>query len=108
MRLRQAAVTTVGVLTLLLSAPTPASAATGVFEYQHGRGLPGALVDPPSAECINIPGATEEDPAFAPWNLTTSSAVAFLEAHCKGDVYRLMEPGTKLGNRLHLRSVVFS
>ncbi|MET9398464.1 hypothetical protein [Kitasatospora sp. NPDC002965] len=108
MRLRQAAVTTVGVLTLLLSIPTPASAASGAFEYQHGRGLPGLLVNPQSAECINIPGATEDDPAFAPWNLTTSTAVAFLEADCAGDVFRTMVPGTRLGNRLHLRSVLFS
>ncbi|MFF2042547.1 hypothetical protein ACFVVX_19170 [Kitasatospora sp. NPDC058170] len=108
MRLRQAAVTTVGVLALLLSAPTPASAATGDFLYKVGPGIPAGLADPRSGECINVFGATQADPAFAPENFTRSTATVFLDFECDGDVFYTMNPGKKLGNRLHFRSVLFS
>ncbi|MET9398457.1 hypothetical protein [Kitasatospora sp. NPDC002965] len=109
MRIRRAAIiAATGLLPFALAFPTPASAATGDFLYKVGRGAPAGLVDPESEKCIDLPGATDEDPAFAPENFTTSTAVVFLESGCRGDVYRVMKPGAKLGNRLHLRSVLFS
>ncbi|MFJ6939418.1 hypothetical protein [Streptomyces sp. NPDC101132] len=108
MRLRQAAVTAVGVLALVLSAANPASAANGDFLYKVGPGVPAGVADPDSRTCINLFGATEEDPAFAPQNLTDATATVFLDFDCNGDVFYVMNPGKKLGDRLKLRSVVFS
>ncbi|MGV9263204.1 hypothetical protein ACWDRR_00910 [Kitasatospora sp. NPDC003701] len=108
MRLRNTVLAAASAVALVLAVPTSAGAATGDFLYKVGRGTPAALVDPESEKCIDLLGATDEDPAFAPENFTTSTVVAFLESGCRGDVYRVMKPGTRLGNRLHLRSVLFS
>ncbi|MGW9211356.1 hypothetical protein ACWGR4_30825 [Embleya sp. NPDC055664] len=107
-RLRQAAIAATGVLALMLSVPASASAATGDFFYKVGAGTQAGLADPVSDECINLFGATEGVPAFAPQNLTKSTATVFLEFDCDGDVFYVMDPGTKLGDRMKLRSVLFS
>ncbi|GAB2698679.1 hypothetical protein [Kitasatospora kifunensis] len=108
MRFRQTAAAALGALVLLIAVPNSAYAATGEFEYKFGRGIPAALHDPEGGKCINLFGATEDDPAFAPKNFTDVTATVFLESGCGGDTYRVMPPGTKLGDRLKLRSVVFS
>ncbi|MFJ7158098.1 hypothetical protein ACIQUQ_24625 [Streptomyces sp. NPDC101118] len=108
MRLRQAAVTAVGVLALVMSAPNPASASTGDFLYKVGPGVQAGLADPESGTCINLFGATEENAAFAPQNFTDATATVFLDFDCEGDVFYVMNPGKKFGDRLKLRSVIFS
>ncbi|MEV7925266.1 MULTISPECIES: hypothetical protein [unclassified Kitasatospora] len=108
MRLRNTALAVASAVALVLAVPTSAGAATGDFLYKVGPGVPAGLADPESGQCINLFGATEKDPAFAPENFTTSTATVFLDFDCKGDVFYVMNPGKKLGDRLKLRSVVFS
>ncbi|AUY52858.1 hypothetical protein [Streptomyces sp. CB01881] len=108
MRLRNAAIAATSALALVFAVPTSANAATGDFLYKVGPGVPAGIADPQSRECINLFGATEEHPAFAPENFTTSTATVFLDFDCDGDVFYVMNPGRKLGDRLKLRSVVFS
>ncbi|WP_406207516.1 hypothetical protein OH807_34960 [Kitasatospora sp. NBC_01560] len=108
MRLRNTLLAAASAIALVLAVPTSAGAATGDFLYKVGPGVPAGLADPDSRECINLFGATEADPAFAPENFTTSTATVFLDFNCDGDVYYVMNPGKKLGNRLKLRSVLFS
>ncbi|MFJ9692102.1 hypothetical protein [Kitasatospora sp. NPDC101183] len=108
MRLRNAALAVASAAALVLSAPLSASAATGEFLYKVGPGVPAGLADPESGTCINLFGATEQDPAFAPENFTSSTATVFLDFDCSGDTFYVMNPGKRLGDRLKLRSVVFS
>ncbi|MER5865928.1 hypothetical protein [Kitasatospora sp. NPDC002040] len=108
MRLRQAAVTTVGVFALLLSTPLPANAAAGDFLYRTGAGAKSGIADPKSGVCIDLEGATEDSPAHSPENFTDSTATVFLESECNGDTYYVMKPGKRLGTKLKLRSVIFS
>ncbi|MET9399453.1 hypothetical protein [Kitasatospora sp. NPDC002965] len=111
MRLRTVAVAALGALTLLVTVPTSANAADGVFRYTYradGSEHRGELVDPRPEECVDVKGATEEDAAYAPVNRTNGTAVAFLEFGCVGDVYRVLDPGASASRRLHFRSVLFS
>ncbi|MCX5581942.1 hypothetical protein [Streptomyces erythrochromogenes] len=114
MRLRSTLAAALGGLMLSMALPSaPASAATGDFLYTYvglnGVSLRGELTDPQSGECINITETVGSAlPAFAPRNFTTSTATVFLEDNCNGDVFHTMNPGQILGNRLRLRSVVFS
>ncbi|MEV6977492.1 hypothetical protein [Kitasatospora sp. NPDC093806] len=108
MRLRNAVLAATSAIALVLAVPTSANAATGEFLYRVGSGLPSGLTDPEGGVCINLPGATDAEPAFAPRNITTSTATVFLEFDCDGDTFYVMNPGKILGNRLKLRSVVFS
>ncbi|MFD5466861.1 hypothetical protein ACFWIQ_29145 [Kitasatospora sp. NPDC127059] len=108
MRLRNAVLAVASAAALVLAVPMSANAATGDFLYKVGPGVPAGLADPESGKCINLFGATENDPAFAPENFTASTATVFLDFDCSGDVFYVMNPGKKLGDRLKLRSVVFS
>ncbi|WP_371640701.1 hypothetical protein [Streptomyces virginiae] len=114
MRLRNTVAAALGALLLSAALPTsPAAAATGDFVYTYvglnGLSLRGELNAPNSGECINIPETVGSAlPAFAPRNYTTSTATVFLEADCDGDTFYAMSPGQRLGDRLRLRSVVFS
>ncbi|MFJ9609480.1 hypothetical protein ACIRS1_24390 [Kitasatospora sp. NPDC101176] len=108
MRLRNAVLALASAATLVLAIPTSANAAIGDFLYSVGPGVPAGLADPESGKCLNLFGATENDPAFAPKNLTASTATVFLDFDCSGDTFYVMNPGKILGNRLKLRSVVFS
>ncbi|MFH9352860.1 hypothetical protein [Kitasatospora sp. NPDC017646] len=108
MRLRNAALAVASAVALVLAVPMSANAAVGDFLYKVGPGVPAGLADPESGKCINLFGATEKDPAFAPKNLTTSTATVFLDFDCGGDTFYVMNPGKVLGDRLKLRSVVFS
>ncbi len=115
MRLRRAAVAAFGAFTLLLTAPTSASAATGEFQYTvaglDGRPLRVVLDDPPSEECITLPEVADPGasaPAHSPRNRTNATATVFTEPDCSGDWFTL-RPITGHGSaRLQLRSVVFS
>ncbi|MFB7619438.1 hypothetical protein [Kitasatospora sp. NPDC056181] len=108
MRLRNAVIAATSALALVLAVPTSANAAAGDFLYKIGPGVPAGIADPASGECVNLFGATEEHPAFAPENFTTSTATVFLDFDCNGDTFYVMNPGKKLGDRLKLRSVVLS
>lgn len=90
------------------TAITPVKRATGIFNYIDGSGTRETLSSPESGTCINLPGTTEREPGFAPENLSTSTATVFLDFDCEGDVFYVIGAGKKLGNRLKLRSVVFS
>ena len=108
MRLRNAALAVASAVALVLAVPMSANAAVGEFLYKVGPGVPAGIADPESGKCINLFGATEKDPAVAPENLTTSTATVFLDFDCNGDTFYVMNPGKILGNRLKLRSVIFS
>ncbi|WP_043472152.1 hypothetical protein [Kitasatospora sp. MBT66] len=108
MRFRNSLVAATGALLITLAVPTSANAADGEFLYKVGPGVPTGLAEPVSGDCINVFGATEEHPAFAPENFTTSTATVFLDFNCVGDTYYVMNPGKRLGNRLKFRSVIFS
>ncbi|GAA1235332.1 hypothetical protein GCM10009665_26870 [Kitasatospora nipponensis] len=102
-----------GALTLVLAIPGSASAATGDFLYQYkdklGTVTPGALADPQSGVCLNLPELLSDgEPAFSPSNFTDATATVFAEADCDGDTYYVMNPGKKLGSAPKLRSVIFS
>lgn len=110
MRLRNTVLAVASAVALVCAVPTSADAATGDFLYKVGRlpGVPAGIADPESGTCINLFGATEVDPAFAPDNFTTSTATVFLDFDCNGDTFYVMNPGKRLGDRLKLRSVIFS
>ncbi|MEV7770692.1 hypothetical protein [Kitasatospora sp. NPDC086791] len=107
-RLRLAMLAVAASTALVVAIPSSAQAATGEFLYRAGGGLPHGLTDPPSEECLNLPGTSDDVPADSPRNLTLSTATVFLDSDCAGDVYYVMNPGKILGQRLKLRSVVFS
>ncbi|MFE3877978.1 hypothetical protein ACFXPX_26720 [Kitasatospora sp. NPDC059146] len=109
MRLRNAVLAVASAAALVLAVPMSANATTGDFLYRVGP-LPGVqtgLADPEGRVCINVP-ETGNAPAYAPENFTTSTATVFLETDCDGDVFYVMNPGKKLGNKLKFRSVIFS
>ncbi|GJJ76808.1 hypothetical protein EMPS_09167 [Entomortierella parvispora] len=84
-----------------------AAATTGTFTYQTDEGELKTLVDPESGKCINLPDTTES-PGHSPSNDTPATAIVFLEEHCDGDVYYVLGPSKKAGERLKVRSVIFS
>ncbi|GAA3032591.1 hypothetical protein [Kitasatospora sp. NPDC006786] len=108
MRLRNAVLAAASAVALVLAVPFSANAAEGDFLYKVGPGVITGLADPQSRECIDLPWTTEDAPGFAPENLTRSTATVYLDFGCTGDVFYVMNPGKKLGDRLKLRSVVFS
>ncbi|MFK0254376.1 hypothetical protein [Streptomyces sp. NPDC090445] len=115
MRLRNAAAAAFGALTLVLTIPTSAVAATGEFTYVYsgldGRPQVGILENPVSRECFTLPEVADpgsSSPAHSPRNRTNSTATVFTEPDCEGDRFTL-RPFTGYGSeRLKLRSVVFS
>ncbi|MFI2609358.1 hypothetical protein [Kitasatospora sp. NPDC018619] len=108
MRLRNAVLAAASAIALVLAVPFSANAAQGDFLYKVGPGVPAGLADPRSGECVDLPWTTQEVPGFAPENLTGSTATVFLDFGCEGDTFYVMNPGKRLGDRLKLRSVVFS
>ncbi|MER7582154.1 hypothetical protein [Kitasatospora sp. NPDC097691] len=108
MRLRNTVLAVASAVALVFAVPTSANAAAGDFLYKVGPGVPAGLADPESRVCHNLFGATEDHPAFAPENFTDSTATVFLDSDCGGDVFYVMNPGKRLGDRLKLRSVIFS
>ncbi|MFE1786874.1 hypothetical protein ACFW7J_00465 [Streptomyces sp. NPDC059525] len=110
MRLRHSVAAALGALALVIAVPASSNAAVGEFEYQTGPvpGVPHGFTDPTGGVCINLFGATQSDPAYAPKNLTDSTATVFFDFDCKGDVSVVMNPGKILGARVKVRSVIFS
>ncbi|MER5352488.1 hypothetical protein ABT093_19425 [Kitasatospora sp. NPDC002551] len=108
MRLRNAVLAVTSAIALVLAVPVSANAADGEFRYKYGADFAGALVDPRSGTCIDLPEAGEDEPAYAPSNQTRSTATAFLDSGCAGDTYFVLRPGGRAGDRLLVRSVVFS
>ncbi|MFE4970849.1 hypothetical protein ACFRAR_01880 [Kitasatospora sp. NPDC056651] len=107
MRLRNAVLAAASAIALVLAVPVSADAAQGKFGYKYGPGATGALFNPPSGRCIDIPEATAAEPAFAPENITRSTATVFKDFDCDGEYY-VLNPDKKASDRLKLRSVVFS
>ncbi|GAA4837567.1 hypothetical protein [Kitasatospora terrestris] len=108
MRLRTSLAALGGAVLLVICTPTSSYAATGDFLYKVGPGVLAGIADPASGTCIDLPFTTEEHPGFAPENFTDATATVFLDSGCDGDVFYVMNPGKKLGDRLELRSVIFS
>ncbi|MEU8463947.1 hypothetical protein [Streptomyces sp. NPDC029003] len=108
MRLRNSVSAAAGALLIALSVPTSAHAATGEFTYKTLLGVAHVIPDPPSHECINVPGVSELLAAHAPNNSTNRAATVFRELDCGGDNYHVLQPGEQLGNLVRFRSVVFS
>ncbi|MFJ4792701.1 hypothetical protein [Kitasatospora purpeofusca] len=111
MRLRNVLVAATSAIGLVLAVPVSANAADGVFRYTYraaGSEHHGELVDPKAEQCVDVPGATDQDAAYSAVNRTNGTAVAFLDFGCLGDVYRVLNPGESTGRRLHFRSVLFS
>ncbi|OIK28501.1 hypothetical protein VT52_006830 [Streptomyces malaysiense] len=94
--------------------PGSASAATGQFRYSYtteeGYEAVGFLNDPAGGRCVNLRGPGSEPGSFsrAPKNRTDATAIVFLRPDCEGDVYYALPPGAGAGDRLLMRSVVFS
>ncbi|SDT83472.1 hypothetical protein SAMN05216371_8305 [Streptomyces sp. TLI_053] len=107
-RLRIATVAAISAGALLLALPTSADAAIGEFLYKVGPGLPQGLTNPPSGECINLPGTTDDDPAHSPRNLTLSAATIYLDFDCEGTAVDVLAPGGIRGQQVQFRSVRFS
>ncbi|MCX4747314.1 hypothetical protein OG455_17600 [Kitasatospora sp. NBC_01287] len=107
MRLRHT-VAAAGALLLVLSVPSSAFAATGEFDYRLHDGKKAALSDPASSECINLEGSDADHAAHSPENFTDATATVFLDSDCNGDTYYVLKPGKKLGEKLKMRSVIFS
>ncbi|MFJ8767013.1 hypothetical protein [Streptomyces clavifer] len=114
MRLRHHVAAALGALTLVVTLPNAASAATGQFRYTYetseGYEAVGFLNNPRSGECVSLSGAGLDalPPAYAPKNLTNATATVFLAADCEGDVFYTLRPGGGASERLEVRSVVFS
>ena len=113
MRIRSALAVAVGTGVLVVALPAVASAATGDFTYKHvdeyGHQRTFQLTDPPSRECITLRHAEwSEPPADSPHNRTDATATVFTGRHCDGEWYSLRPFGGRAGERLKLRSVVFS
>ncbi|GAA1976677.1 hypothetical protein [Amycolatopsis minnesotensis] len=113
MRLRSVAVAVVSACALAVGVPATASATEGEFTYwyndEDGELRQGALVDPPSGYCLEIPEIADfsDAHAFRPHNRTRSSARMFREADCEGGAFYTLRSGGRAGDRLLLRSVVF-
>ncbi|MFE6867390.1 hypothetical protein ACFVFS_12565 [Kitasatospora sp. NPDC057692] len=108
MRLRNAVLAATSAIALVLAVPVSANAADGEFRYKYGSDFTGALIDPKGGTCVDLPEATEAEPAFAPSNQTRSTATVFRDLGCAGDTYFVLRPGGRAGDRLLVRSVVFS
>ncbi|MFG3053245.1 hypothetical protein ACGFZP_20145 [Kitasatospora sp. NPDC048239] len=111
MRLRNAVLAAASALALALAVPASATAVGGEFRYKYRNFLGeqlGALFDPAGRACVNLPEAGRSEPAYAPNNRTNSTATVFPEFDCEGDTYYVLRPGGRAGDRLLVRSVVFS
>jgi len=115
MQLRKALAVTLGTGVLLLAAPAVANASTGDFSYRfvdsYGIVQVSTLTDPPSRECITLPEVADpgtSTPADSPRNGTNATAVVFTEPDCQGDYFSLRPVTGRAGDRLKLRSVLFS
>ncbi|WP_328608365.1 hypothetical protein OG943_04365 [Amycolatopsis sp. NBC_00345] len=114
MRVRTALLVVASVCSFGVAVPAVASAAEGDFTYRYydedGMIQSGALADPPSGVCLDIPEVIDfyDQHAFRPHNKTDSSATVFKNGNCEGDAYYTLKAGGRASDRLLIRSVVFS
>lgn len=115
MRLHHSLAAAAGAAVLILTVPGSAYAAEGNFSYTYidsdGEEEQATLYDPDSGECIMLPEAAREydqPPAHSPKNRTDSFAIAFTNADCSGDEFTMRPYTGGAGERLKLRSVLFS
>ncbi|MFI7317362.1 hypothetical protein [Streptomyces venezuelae] len=115
MRLRHTLAAALGALTLVVTLPASATAATGDFSYKfvgpdgHPQSI--TLHDPSSPGCLTLPEVADPGasaPAFAPHNNTDVWAMVFTEPDCTGDSWTLRPHGNPATDRLKLRSVYLS
>ncbi|MFF7588052.1 hypothetical protein ACFZCK_11285 [Kitasatospora purpeofusca] len=99
-------------LTLAVSLPTSATAATGQFFYTYesgGKTLEGFLRDPKGRVCINLDEVAEPaTPAHSPRNRTNSIATVYTDADCDGESFPLKANGGSGGKDVKFRSVIFN
>ncbi|MFJ9917804.1 hypothetical protein ACIRSF_00775 [Streptomyces rubiginosohelvolus] len=114
MRLRSALAAALGAGVLLITTPAPASAVAGQLRYDYmtaeGFEASGFLSSPPSGQCLNLPGAGEDNPqpARSPKNRTDAWATVFTGTDCEGDSFPLRPHTGGASKRLKVRSVVFN
>ncbi|MFG2768108.1 hypothetical protein [Streptomyces rubiginosohelvolus] len=114
MRLRSALAAALGAGVLIITTPTSASAATGQFRYDYltveGYEASGFLNNPPSGQCLNLPGVDDDNPqpAHSPKNRTDAWATVFTNTNCEGDSFPLRPYTGGASERLKVRSVVFN
>ncbi|MEU9379197.1 hypothetical protein AB0D94_36340 [Streptomyces sp. NPDC048255] len=113
MRLRSAVTAVLGAGLLLVAVPASASAATGQFRYSYvtveGNEVSGFLNDPPSGECVALPGVGQEnpEPGHSPRNRTDAWATVFADTNCEGAFFHLRPYTGGASERLKVRSVIF-
>ncbi|MFJ4186628.1 hypothetical protein [Kitasatospora sp. NPDC089509] len=91
--------TLAGAALLALTAPTPAHAATGLFEFTTPDGVHEQYVNPQDDTCYTI------DAVGPVRNGTDRTAFLYTGTHCQGDETRL-DPGGN-AESVNARSVVF-
>ena len=89
--------------TLAVASPSTALGATGTFDYTDSAGHPGALHDPASHTCIEIPGGK----AVKARNLTNSTATIFDGGDCEGN-HTVLPPGRSAPPAAPVMSVIFT
>ncbi|MGW7313202.1 hypothetical protein [Streptomyces sp. NPDC054854] len=113
MKLRNTVAATLGALTLVLSLPGSALAATGDFSYKYVTDLGHeeriTLHDPHSGKCINLyaVGDDELTPGYGPHNRTNTPVTVYSGALCTGREWRLRANGNPATDQLEVRSVRF-
>ncbi|MFD7745071.1 hypothetical protein ACFV2V_03500 [Streptomyces sp. NPDC059698] len=114
MRLRSALAAALGAGVLIMTTPASASAASGQFRYDYvtveGHEASGFLNNPPSGQCLDLPGVGEDNPrpGHSPKNRTDAWATVFTDAGCEGDSFPLRPRTGGALERLEVRSVVFT
>jgi len=115
MRIRNAFAVAVGAGLLIAAVPAVANAATGDFSYRYlsadDQWHEAHLADPASRDCITLPQAADENataPADTPRNRTNATATVFAGVDCTGEWFTLKPLTGRAGERLKVRSVIFS
>ncbi|WP_327064318.1 hypothetical protein [Kitasatospora sp. NBC_01302] len=113
MRFRTSLAVALGALTLAVSLPTSAHAATGQFFFTYnrdGKTLEGYLRDPRARYCITLEEVAKPDstPAYSPRNRTNSIATVYTDVDCEGESFPLKSGGGHGGANVKFRSVVFN
>ena len=110
MRFRFAATAVATAAALVLGLAGSASAAEGTFLYRvkaKGQAQQGALTNPASHRCLNLPKLRPgQPPAFGVENKTNATALVYVGDHCSGQSY-LVPAGASAPKNVHVRSVVF-
>ncbi|MEU8463951.1 hypothetical protein [Streptomyces sp. NPDC029003] len=109
-RLRHATLSVASVFVLVFALPSPASAATGFFQYRIGLPVGDTLhelIDPASAACTNVEEATDLKAAHSPDNGTNGQLPVFRGFNCSG-ADTAVPAGESRGAGVRFRSFLFS